>query len=952
MHTWVRRGLQTALVTGGLLMLGTGIASADENVNPDTPPSPVDAQVSVPIDTSQNAIGTPVGQMQAPSIQRNVSTGEVTGALPMSKVAPVVAQANPLIRQSQPALQQAGGGDLLRGNKVVLNGTVPVQICGNAIAIAGDAAEAGMCSQTVAQPGPISTSGSGNALAGNVAAANVVVPVQATGNAIAGLGNAVAQSMAGQSGTVGGDITTAGTGGTVSGTIAALQWASPLQVADNAVAGGGNAAANSASESDGFSNGSLRTCGDNGTGAGTLAGAPVALPGQVDGNGISGIGNASAQSTSTANSTAGTTSANNIGLFGHPSWGRTSGTPSTVSGNLVQPQVSGPLSVDDNSGGLIGNTSATSTNNSTDTAGGLSSTTGSTAVGSGNVADAPIALPTSGAGNGVVGIGTTSANHTNNVGSTAGGDTLTNGDNSTLSGNSANVPPAGAVDVCGAAAGGAGGAAGVCNNNVTSTTGGYNGTTGNNSTVSGNIGQTPGTIPVECYGITGGGAGNASSTTNEVKTITSGGTPNTDDDGGTGTSNEVVVPTALPAQAFGDAVAVVGNSSANTNSTTTTTAGGEPHATGKNATVAGNILYVPSSLPTQVFGDTATLVGNGSTLSTGNTTSTAGGQANSTGSGGSVSGNVAEVSNDWADQVFGNAVSVVGIVGSNTGSTTNSTAGGGITTTGDYSSLSGNAIALPDTLSNQVFGNAVAGGSNAWANGSNDSNLASGGTLTTTGIDGSGAGNVLTVPVVLDPDVFGNAVTLLGHATGIADNQSVVNNGGDSFTDGFGPLSAYNFNDPIGTDLDLQSIEVPLLGSATTMVEDNQVINNGFVTQPASTMDLPLVGGLLGTGTSTPAMPSLPGIGLIDQLPLLSMLTNLGGAAVHTQDLPATGVGNLPTVPQVPLAQGAVGQVAQLPVQHVVSTPASMLSGAQAMGHGAPGISGVLPLQQGLLPKI
>lgn len=37
MQTWAKRGIQTALVTGGLLMLGTGIASADEGGNPDSP---------------------------------------------------------------------------------------------------------------------------------------------------------------------------------------------------------------------------------------------------------------------------------------------------------------------------------------------------------------------------------------------------------------------------------------------------------------------------------------------------------------------------------------------------------------------------------------------------------------------------------------------------------------------------------------------------------------------------------------------------------------------------------------------------------------------------------------------------------------------------------------------------------------------------------------------------
>ena len=34
MHTWAKRGLQTAVVTGGLFAIGSGIASASENVTP------------------------------------------------------------------------------------------------------------------------------------------------------------------------------------------------------------------------------------------------------------------------------------------------------------------------------------------------------------------------------------------------------------------------------------------------------------------------------------------------------------------------------------------------------------------------------------------------------------------------------------------------------------------------------------------------------------------------------------------------------------------------------------------------------------------------------------------------------------------------------------------------------------------------------------------------------
>src|SRR5258708_33529326 len=78
MHSWAKRGLQTALVTGGLLMLGTGIASADESVTPATPASPLDLNVTVPVDVANNAIGTPLGQLNVPGFHAVVSTKPVT----------------------------------------------------------------------------------------------------------------------------------------------------------------------------------------------------------------------------------------------------------------------------------------------------------------------------------------------------------------------------------------------------------------------------------------------------------------------------------------------------------------------------------------------------------------------------------------------------------------------------------------------------------------------------------------------------------------------------------------------------------------------------------------------------------------------------------------------------------------------------------------------------------
>jgi hypothetical protein len=102
MHTWVRRGLRTALVTGGLLMLGTGIASADENVNPDQPPSPVDAGVSVPISASH----TPAGSGTHRAVRADVATPALPSASAPAR--PAAARANPLIRRAQPTAQRLG----------------------------------------------------------------------------------------------------------------------------------------------------------------------------------------------------------------------------------------------------------------------------------------------------------------------------------------------------------------------------------------------------------------------------------------------------------------------------------------------------------------------------------------------------------------------------------------------------------------------------------------------------------------------------------------------------------------------------------------------------------------------------------------------------------------------------------------------------------------------------
>ncbi len=66
MENWTKRTLQATLISGGLLMLGTGIASASENVNPDVPASPLDQLLPAPeLHGITNKLTAAAGDLQA-----------------------------------------------------------------------------------------------------------------------------------------------------------------------------------------------------------------------------------------------------------------------------------------------------------------------------------------------------------------------------------------------------------------------------------------------------------------------------------------------------------------------------------------------------------------------------------------------------------------------------------------------------------------------------------------------------------------------------------------------------------------------------------------------------------------------------------------------------------------------------------------------------------------------
>lgn len=958
MQTWAKRGIQSALVTGGLLMLGTGIASAQENVSPDAAPPLIDGAVIVPIDIEDNALGTIlVGQRELPELHREISTTELTGA-------------NPLVRGVHEGTGSGTTSGITRGNTVQPDIIVPIHICGNAIAALGNATVETDCVQSTQYPDPITTDGSGDALSGIVVAAVEIIPVQVTGNAIAAVGNAEATTTAVQDTSSGGDITTSGEDGTLSGIIVASQSALPVQLTNNAVAGAGNATTDSSADNTAEALGSLTTNGDRSAGSGNVVAAPLAPIVAVNGNSVAGAGNADSIAENAATATAGSTTVGDLDDV--PRYITTNGGEAVLAGTVAQPALAGPVSVDDNAVAGAGNGDASSATANDADAGGFSTTSGNDGSASGTVADAPIALPVSGGGNAVSAIGNTTAEHINDTEANAGGNTTTSGDRSVLGATTVSAAPAGAVDLCGDTVAGGGGAVADCENNVTSEAGGYNGTTGNDAIGGGNIGQAPVAVPAEVFGAAVGAAGTPTSTVSEDKDIRAGGTPNSSDDNGTVSSNVVTAPTAVGAQVFGDAVALVGNPNTATDSDTTLTAGGPSAATGKHGAASGNIVQAPTSNPAQVFGNTVIGAGNGGSVVDSTLASTSGGDATSNGEHGAAAGNVVSADEASQIQVFGDTVSAVANAASEASNDYSSVSGGDVTTTGDNGSVSGNGVGAAAAAPVGVFGDTVAGAGHADSNTISDTAVAAGGDHTTSAEDASLSGNLVTVPANAVPGVFGEPVAAAG---GIAHSNSdsvlLSESGGDTETSGNGgSLTAHDITVPAEAAAQVYDVPVEVVGEATAATTDATTqltgdeaegVGTADATDAVRGIDLPVgVDSLMGA-TAVPnlsGLANLPSFNSLNQLPV----NQLGDPT----QLPVNQLGN-PT--QLPVNQ--FGDPAQLPVNQFgdptqlanpstlaelpVQTPdtSALLPTERSFGGELPlsnGSFGVNPIISGLLP--
>ncbi|MEV6827512.1 PE-PGRS family protein [Amycolatopsis sp. NPDC051102] len=961
MQTWAKRGLQTALVTGGLLMLGTGIASADENVNPDTPASPLDLNVTAPIQEANNAVGTPFGQLDLPAGQTELSTKPVSKALDegsrhLDYSSPINDTTLGGASQAEGAGGFTPGHKNLKGNKISGDVVVPIQIVDNAIGAVGDAHVNGtQHQQSWGHDHDLKTTGQDSSIAGNAVVLDWALPVQIAGNGggVAGGTGRVTGGSASQSTTETGDIDTNGDGSALSGNVVAGQFATPVQVTGNAASyllGNGQSHGYSA-DTVGASGGSLLSSGNAASESGNVVGAPIAVPVKFNCNSGAVWGSLSNSEgcDNSADAAAGSTRKARSGV---PTYLQTSGNESFLSGNGGATSLSPVANVAGVAGSWIGNSSAgltdPGTSSSTVDSGGFVKTAGDNSSGSGNVLNPSLGLPVEAFGIGGTYIGQANATHDNTTDVNAGNGSFTKGNGAFLGGNILNTQAAGAPEVFGIGGSHIGNATGTATEDKKVTAGAYDGTQGNNSSGSGNLVQVPVGLPAEVFGIGGSFIGQGSGAAEETKVVSGGGGGSTVDDGGFLSSNLGTVPASLPVQAANIGGALIGQGHGKGSTDTTSNAGGPVKAHGPGGAGAGNIIEAPVALPVQAMGTGAALGGIGTGANDNITDATAGGDAVTDGRFGALTGNIVKAPIAGAGSVFGDGIAG-GALGNGAGTNdVESAAGGDATTSGDRGSVAGNIVGVDALPVAQVFGDAVSAAGVAKGAGINMTEVKNSGNDTTSGVEGAMSGNILDLPVTAIAQLFGDAAAVAGVSHAVGENTLATENGGKSVTGGNG--SSVSGNDLYGAfalPVQIYGVPLELIGVATAEASNLTTIDDDENLFPAEGSELgarqlPSLAAFR-SGLPSRGLPSLNELlgGLTGKLPIAGLTGGLPSVHGLMSNLPTAGlpVRSLPAVKDVarklPTAGVSADGLPKLPttvpvgVQHVGGAPSAAKQAAQ-----------------------
>jgi LPXTG-motif cell wall-anchored protein len=375
MHAWVRRALCAVGLTAGIVLLGIGIAeaaSADGDNGPVTTgqdgilsgnQTGIDADA--PINLSGNQV-TVIGQDNHTAATGSSSTsGSGTGA-------------------ARPTTSGAGG--IGSGNQTAADVDAPVNASGNQLTVIGqdnDASGTGSSSTGASGSSTASptTSGANGIGSGNQTGVDVQAPIDLSGNQVTVIGqdNSVAsQSGTSSSGPASGEATTTGEHGLISGNQTGVGLSVPIDLSGNQVTVIGQdntvTAAGGSTTGSGATGGEETTSGQDGLVSGNQTGVTALAPVAATGNQVTVVGQ-----DDTVGSTGGSTTRG-----GPPGPGQTTtGEGAVGSGNQTPVVVQAPVDTSGNQVTVVGqgNTVTSAGGSSTGgTGGGTGSTAGGTVV--------------------------------------------------------------------------------------------------------------------------------------------------------------------------------------------------------------------------------------------------------------------------------------------------------------------------------------------------------------------------------------------------------------------------------------------------------------------------------------------------------------------------------------------------------------------------------------------
>jgi hypothetical protein len=376
MHAWIRRALCAAGLTGGLLLLGFGLAeaaSADDSGPVTTGESGIlsgnqtDADARAPINLSGNQV-TVIGQDNKVTSTGGSSTAGGAGG------------------SGSPTT--SGEDGIGAGNQTDVDVLAPVNASGNQVTVIGQDNQAQSASGSAAPSSGTgsdlgTTTGKGGLLAGNQTALGLTPPINVSGNQVTVIGQ---------------DNESTALGGSTTG----------------ATTGGGGAGGSAAAPT---------TSGEDGIGSGNQTGIAVLAPIAATGNQVTVIGQ-----DNTVSSTGGATT----GSAGTGSGGATtSGENGLLAGNQTGVAVTAPVNASGNQATVIGEDNGLTSTGGTTTPGGSSgpgqTTTGEGGIGSGNQTPVSVQVPVDVSGNQVTVVGegntTTSSGGSSTGGTSPGGGT-------------------------------------------------------------------------------------------------------------------------------------------------------------------------------------------------------------------------------------------------------------------------------------------------------------------------------------------------------------------------------------------------------------------------------------------------------------------------------------------------------------------------------------------------